>query len=52
MEMMKLAILDIDGTLTNTNHVDEICFTRAFAETHGVTEIGTSATPASRIRSS
>src|SRR5829696_2561051 len=40
--MMKLAILDIDGTLTNTNHVDELCFTRAFAETHGVVEIGAS----------
>ena len=40
--MKKLAILDIDGTLTNTSHVDEICFTRAVAETHGVTEIGAS----------
>ncbi|MBS1786351.1 MAG: HAD family hydrolase [Acidobacteria bacterium] len=39
---MKLAILDIDGTLTNTSHVDTICFTRAVAETHGVTEIGAS----------
>jgi phosphoglycolate phosphatase-like HAD superfamily hydrolase len=40
--MKKLAILDIDGTLTNTNHVDEICFTRAIAEIHGVAEIGAS----------
>jgi phosphoglycolate phosphatase-like HAD superfamily hydrolase len=40
--MKKLAILDIDGTLTNTNHVDELCFVRAIAETHGVTEIGAS----------
>jgi phosphoglycolate phosphatase-like HAD superfamily hydrolase len=40
--MKKLAILDIDGTLTNTNHVDELCFTRAIAETHGVMEIGAS----------
>lgn len=39
---MKLAILDIDGTLTNTSRVDEICFTRAMAETHGLTEIGAS----------
>lgn len=39
---MKLAILDIDGTLTNTSHVDEVCFTRAFADVHGVTEIGAS----------
>lgn len=39
---MKLAILDIDGTLTDTSHVDTICFTRAVAETHGVMEIGAS----------
>ena len=39
---MKLAILDIDGTLTDTSHVDTICFTRAVAETHGVAEIGAS----------
>jgi phosphoglycolate phosphatase-like HAD superfamily hydrolase len=39
---MKLAILDVDGTLTDTNHVDELCFTRAFAETHGLTAISTS----------
>ncbi len=39
---MKLAILDIDGTLTDTSRVDEICFTRAVAETHGVVDIGAS----------
>jgi len=39
---MKLVILDIDGTLTNTSHVDQICYTRAVAETHGVAEIGAS----------
>lgn len=39
---MNLAILDIDGTLTNTSHVDAICFTRAVAETHGIAEIGAS----------
>jgi phosphoglycolate phosphatase-like HAD superfamily hydrolase len=33
---MKLVIFDIDGTLTQTSHVDEICFTRAFADTHGI----------------
>ncbi len=33
---MKLVIFDIDGTLTQTSQVDEICFTRAFAEAHGV----------------
>jgi phosphoglycolate phosphatase-like HAD superfamily hydrolase len=32
---MKLVIFDIDGTLTQTSRVDEICFARAFAETHG-----------------
>lgn len=26
---MKLAIFDVDGTLTNTNHVDALCFVRA-----------------------
>jgi phosphoglycolate phosphatase-like HAD superfamily hydrolase len=33
---MKLVIFDIDGTLTQTCRVDEICFTRAFADTHGL----------------
>jgi phosphoglycolate phosphatase-like HAD superfamily hydrolase len=33
---MKLVIFDIDGTLTQTSLVDEICFTRAFADTHGL----------------
>lgn len=31
---MKLVIFDIDGTLTQTSHVDSICFARALAETH------------------
>ncbi|MGE0886932.1 MAG: HAD family hydrolase [Blastocatellales bacterium] len=39
---MNLAILDIDGTLTDTSHVDQLCYTRAVAETHGVIEIGAS----------
>lgn len=33
---MKLVIFDIDGTLTQTSRVDEICFTRAFVDTHGL----------------
>jgi phosphoglycolate phosphatase-like HAD superfamily hydrolase len=38
---MNLAIFDIDGTLTETNAIDEICFVRSFAEALGVTEINT-----------
>jgi phosphoglycolate phosphatase-like HAD superfamily hydrolase len=34
---MKLVIFDIDGTLTQTSHVDSICFARALAETHQLT---------------
>jgi phosphoglycolate phosphatase-like HAD superfamily hydrolase len=33
---MKLVIFDIDGTLTQTSHIDAICYTRAFADTHGL----------------
>ncbi len=33
---MRLVIFDIDGTLTQTSHVDEICFVRALADTHGI----------------
>ncbi len=36
---MKLIIFDIDGTLTETSRVDEICFNRAFAELHGIENI-------------
>src|SRR5207248_9339257 len=36
-----LAIFDIDGTLTETNAVDEICFVQAFANAHSITEINT-----------
>lgn len=36
---MKLVIFDIDGTLTQTSRVDEICFARAFSDTHGVNVI-------------
>ena len=38
---MKLAIFDIDGTLTNTNSVDEYCFVKAFAEAHSIDDIVT-----------
>lgn len=36
---MKLAIFDIDGTLTNTNSVDDQCFVKALAEAHAITNI-------------
>ena len=38
---MNLAIFDIDGILTETNAVDEICFVQAFADAHAITEINT-----------
>ena len=38
---MKLAIFDIDGTLSNTNSVDNECFVKALAEAHAITEIDT-----------
>ena len=38
---MKLAIFDVDGTLTRTNEVDEICFVQAFAEAHAITGVDT-----------
>jgi phosphoglycolate phosphatase-like HAD superfamily hydrolase len=38
---MNLAIFDIDGTLTETDHVDEICFVQALADAHAITEIST-----------
>src|SRR6267142_5218677 len=38
---MNLAIFDIDGTLTNTNSVDNECFVKALAEAHEITEINT-----------
>jgi phosphoglycolate phosphatase-like HAD superfamily hydrolase len=41
MTVQGLAIFDIDGTLTRTSHVDDACFIRAFAETHGLTGIST-----------
>lgn len=38
---MKLAIFDIDGTLTETNEVDNECFVKAFAASHQITDIET-----------
>ncbi len=38
---MKLALFDIDGTLTETNEVDNECFVRAFAASHQITDIET-----------
>lgn len=38
---MKLAIFDIDGTLTNTNSVDNECFLKALSEAHAITGINT-----------
>src|ERR1700752_188652 len=38
---MKLAIFDVDGTLTNTNGVDDECFVKALAKAHAITEIST-----------
>jgi phosphoglycolate phosphatase-like HAD superfamily hydrolase len=38
---MNLAIFDIDGTLTETDHVDDICFMQALANAHAITEIST-----------
>ena len=38
---MKLAIFDIDGTLTNTNSVDDVCFVKALAVAHNLSGINT-----------
>lgn len=38
---MKLAIFDIDGTLTDTNDVDDACFAKALRESLGITGIST-----------
>lgn len=40
-EKVKLAIFDIDGTLTNTNSVDNECFVKALSEVHAITKINT-----------
>jgi hypothetical protein len=38
---MKLAIFDIDVTLTATNDVDDVCFVQAQADAHGISGINT-----------
>jgi beta-phosphoglucomutase-like phosphatase (HAD superfamily) len=38
---MKLAIFDIDGTLTQTNDIDTQCYVKAFAEEFQITGINT-----------
>ena len=38
---MNLAIFDIDGTLTETDRVDEICFVQALADAHAITGVST-----------
>jgi phosphoglycolate phosphatase-like HAD superfamily hydrolase len=38
---MKLAIFDLDGSLTRTNEVDDLCFPRAFADLFGVHDLNT-----------
>ena len=38
---MRLAIFDIDGTLTETNSVDEVCFVQAFADAHAIKDVST-----------
>ena len=38
---MNLAIFDIDGTLTETNHVDDVCFVQALADAYAITDIST-----------
>ncbi len=38
---MKLAVFDIDGTLTDTNSVDDECFVAALADVHAISGIST-----------
>lgn len=38
---MKLAVFDIDGTLTDTNDVDDHCFVAALADSHAISGINT-----------
>jgi len=36
---MKLIVFDIDGTLTNTNHADSICFEKAILDIFPISSI-------------
>jgi phosphoglycolate phosphatase-like HAD superfamily hydrolase len=38
---MRLAIFDIDGTLTETNSVDSVCFVQAMADAHSIRGVDT-----------
>lgn len=38
---MRLAVFDIDGTLTETNGVDSVCFVQAMADAHSITGVDT-----------
>ena len=38
---MNLAIFDIDGTLTKTDSIDDVCFVQALADAHAITGIST-----------
>ena len=38
---MKLAVFDIDGTLTETNDVDSVCFVQAMADAHSIVGMST-----------
>ena len=38
---MKLAIFDLDGTLTRTSEVDEVCFIQAFGDAHAIAGFNT-----------
>lgn len=38
---MRLAIFDVDGTLTETNEVDSVCFVQAMADAHAVGRVNT-----------
>ena len=38
---MRLAVFDIDGTLTETNSVDSVCFVQAMADAHSITGMST-----------
>ncbi|SFN31544.1 Phosphoglycolate phosphatase, HAD superfamily [Chitinophaga sp. YR627] len=38
---MKYIIFDIDGTLTNTTEIDDLCYTQAIAETFGFSNFNT-----------
>jgi beta-phosphoglucomutase-like phosphatase (HAD superfamily) len=49
---MKLAIFDIDGTLTNTNRLDDECFVEALAEARQAAERPLAADPAIACRPS